>query len=224
MKTCVILPAFNEAENISNIIRKIKKINMDVIVIDDGSDDSTLSIAEQEKVFVMHHPKRCGKGASLKDGFDHAKRKGYDIIITMDADGQHDPSEIPVFIKKAKETGACIIVGDRLANSSGMPLIRVLTNKFMSMIISAICHQRIPDTQCGFRLFRRDAINSVEIEAHKFEIESELLVKLSRRGYRIESLPIKSIYAGETSQINPIIDTFRFIRFIAKILTTRHCE
>lgn len=221
MKTCVILPAFNEAENIANIIRKIKKIDIDVIVVDDGSKDSTSSIAEKEKAYLIRHPRRRGKGTSLKDGFDYARRRGYDIIITMDADGQHGPSEIPLFIKKAKETEASVVVGDRLTDPADMPPIRVLTNRFMSKIISAICHQRIPDTQCGFRLFHRDAINSIEIEARKFEIESELLVKLSRKGYRIESLPIKSIYAGETSQINPIIDAFRFIRFIIRILTTR---
>lgn len=218
MRACVILPAFNEADNISKVIREIKKAEIEVIVIDDGSNDSTSSIAEKEKTHLIRHPIRRGKGASLKDGFDYARSNGYDMIITMDADGQHDPSEIPLFIKKAKETGARVIVGNRLADPAGMPLTRIFTNWFMSKIISAICRQVIPDTQCGYRLFYREAIDSIDIEARKFEIESELLVKLARKGYRIESLPIKSIYAGGTSQINPLIDTFRFIRFIVKIL------
>lgn len=224
MRVCVVLPAFNEAENISEVIRKIKELGIDVIVIDDGSTDSTSSIAEKEGSYLIRHPKRRGKGASLKDGFDYVKRRDYDIIITMDADGQHDPSEIPLFIERAEKTGAGVVVGNRLSNPSGMPLIRIFTNWFMSKVISAICHQALPDTQCGYRLFRREAIDSIEIEARKFEIESELLVKLSWKGCRMESLPIKSIYAGETSQINPIIDTFRFIRFILKILASRHCE
>ena len=218
MKACVILPAFNEAGNISEVIRKIKKIGIDLIVVDDGSEDSTSSIVEKEGSCLIRHPKRRGKGASLKDGFDHARRSGYDIIIAMDADGQHDPSEIPLFINKAKESGASVVVGNRLANPSGMSLIRILTNRSMSRIISAICRQIIPDTQCGYRLFTIEAINSVEIEARRFEIESELLVKLSRKGFRIESVPIRSIYAGEASQINPITDSFRFICFIIKML------
>ncbi|NQT89835.1 MAG: glycosyltransferase family 2 protein [Candidatus Omnitrophica bacterium] len=218
MKTCVILPAYNEAENISKVIKDIKALGIDTIVVDDGSGDSTRSIAEKEATYILSNPKRRGKGAALKDGFDYAKANGYDIMITIDADGQHDPSEIPLFLKKFQEAGPCVVIGNRLSRPSGMPPVRIYTNRFMSRIISALCRQPIPDTQCGYRLFPKEAIASIDIEARKFEIDSELLVKLSRKGYRIESLPIRSIYGGETSQINPITDAIRFIRFLLRVL------
>jgi len=99
----------------------------------------------------------------------------------------------------------------------GMPFVRVLTNKFMSSVISLICCQHIPDSQCGYRLFTREVIANVNIKSQKFEIESEILIKLSNKGFRIESVPIKTIYANEKSKIRPIRDTIRFIRLIIKV-------
>jgi len=218
MKTAVLLPAFNESSTISVLTRKIKSGGLDVVVIDDGSEDGTGNLAEKEGATVIRHPKRRGKGLSLKDGFEYASKNGYEHVITMDADGQHDPEEIQGLMDKARETKASVVVGNRLANPADMPWVRLFTNRFMSGVVSAICHQKIPDTQCGYRLFEIDALNSIVIEARKFEIESELLVKLAKKGYKIESVPIRSIYAGETSQINPLTDTFRFIRFLVRIL------
>lgn len=218
MKICAILPAFNEAEYISGIISKIKSFSVDVIVVDDGSQDETASLAKRQGAFLIQYKTRRGKGSSLKDGFDYARKNNYDIVITMDADGQHDPEEIPLFLKKAEDLSPCIVVGNRMANPTGMPAIRIFTNRLMSAVISAICQQKIPDTQCGYRLFPKDVLSSIDIEARRFEIESELLIKLSKKGYKIESVPIKSIYAGETSRINPIFDTFRFIGFLIKML------
>ena len=218
MKTCAILPAYNEADSIAKVISDIKKLNIDVVVCDDGSDDETSLIAEREGAYVIRHQTRRGKGASLKDGFYNAIAKGYDNMITLDADGQHEPSYIPKFIEKARETGASVVVGNRMDNPAGMPRIRIFTNWLMSLIISAICRQRVPDTQCGYRLFKSQAINSIKIRARKFEIDSELLIKLARKGYRIISIPVSSIYGGETSQIKPLSDTFRFLRFLTKIL------
>lgn len=221
MKTCVILPAYNEAANISKVIRGIKSLNIDVIVIDDGSKDQTSQIAERENVYLIRHNRRRGKGSTLKDGFDYAIRQRYDIIIIMDADGQHEPSDIPRFIDKAKEAGVSVVIGNRMSNPTDMPPNRIFTNRFMSSIIAAICHQTIPDTQCGYRLFTREALESIDIRGRKFEIDSELLIKLARKGYKIESLPIRSIYAGEKSQIRPIWDSIRFIRLMIKILLHR---
>lgn len=224
MKACAIIPAFNEAENISKVIGGILVHGIDAVVVDDGSLDETFLLAERNKAHVIRHAKRRGKGLSLKSGFDYALKNGYDIIISMDADGQHDPGDIPLFLKKLKEEGPCIVIGNRMGNPKGMPFVRVATNRFMSSVISAICSQNIPDTQCGYRLFTGDAVSKVDIEAHKFEVESELLVKLARNGFEIKSVPIKSIYGREKSKIRPVRDTLRFICFIIGILTEKRTK
>jgi glycosyltransferase involved in cell wall biosynthesis len=221
MKICAVIPALNEAVYISDIIKDIKAIGIDAVVIDDGSKDATSSIAGKAGAYLIRHPVRLGKGASIKDGLNYAIIKGYDIVITMDADGQHQASDIPRFLDMAKSNSVHAIVGNRMSNPKNMPPIRILTNRLMSFIISAICRQNIPDTQCGFRLFKREAIVGLDINSRKFEIESELLIKLSRRGCRIRSLPIMSIYGDETSQIRPFRDTMRFIRFLIRILLNR---
>ena len=217
MTPCVVLPAYNEAENIKSVIRAIKALKLDVLVVDDGSEDETYLVAAKEQAYLIRHPRRVGKGASLKDGIDYAIRNGYNTIITMDADGQHDASDIPAFLNRVNETGSSVVVGNRMDNPIGMPLIRILTNKFMSFIISGICKQKIPDTQCGYRLFKKEALEELQIEAQKFEVDSEVLIKVAQRGQKIESVPIRSIYADEVSKIRPIRDSFRFILFLFKI-------
>ena len=218
MNACAVIPAFNEAESISKVISGVKLYGIDVIVVDDGSLDETSLIAEKSGAHVIHHSKRCGKGLSLRIGFNQALKRGYDIIISMDGDGQHDPTDIPRFLDMVRDKKVSVVLGNRMDNPEDMPLIRIATNKFMSSVISAICHQKIPDTQCGYRLFTREAISGVDIKANKFEIESEFLVKLARNGFKIESVSIKSIYGQEKSKIRPIRDTFRFIRFLTRIL------
>ena len=136
----------------------------------------------------------------------------------MDGDGQHLPEEIPNFIRIAEHSNGSIFVGNRMSKTRNMPLLRILTNKFMSWLISQVARQKIYDTQCGFRLIKSDVLRKVSLKTSKFEIESELLIEASRLGFKIESVPIKSVYAGEKSQINPFLDTIRFIKFILKEL------
>ncbi|HTZ11443.1 MAG TPA: hypothetical protein VMD04_03600, partial [Candidatus Margulisiibacteriota bacterium] len=111
-----------------------------------------------------------------------------------------------------------IFIGNRMLKTKKMPLIRVLTNKFMSWLISRITHQDIPDTQCGFRLIRTDALRKLKLQAGKYETEAELLIRAARCGMKIESVRIETVYSGQKSRINPFIDTLRFIRFIVKEL------
>jgi len=222
MKVCAVIPAFNESKAIYDIIRHVKAKEIYPIVVDDGSEDNTADIAKQADAYVIKHKERSGKGVALKSGFDHAVSSGYDLIFAMDADGQHEPSDMPKFLTKMKESNASVIVGNRMSNPTGMPLIRILTNRFMSFIISALCKQDIPDSQCGFRLYTREAIDSITIKTPKFEIESEVLVKLARGGFKIRSVPVRSIYGQEKSKIRPIRDTLRFFGFLFKTLFSKN--
>ncbi len=216
MRGCVIIPAYNEEMRIGHIVREIKAKDLDCLVIDDGSSDKTRKIAQQEGASVIAHPFNLGKGISLRDGFRRIMDAGYDFIITMDGDGQHHPDEISNFIKAAEENDAAIILGNRMHNPKDMPLRRRLTNWFMSALISGIARQDIPDSQCGFRLMRVGVLNTIPLTTDKYEIESEVLIEASRAGFKIISIPVKSIYRGQKSQIRPVVDTVRFMSFIVK--------
>jgi len=212
----VVIPAYNESGHIAGLIQDIKRYRLDILVIDDGSYDNTFGVAKDCQVKAMLNLSNQGKGASLIKGFKYALENNFDAVITMDADGQHLPEDLPLFIKAAETLNADIVIGNRMLNTAKMPILRVATNKFMSWLISLISKQDIPDTQCGFRLIRSEVLKSLELKTSKFETESEILIKASRRGFRIKSLPIKSVYGKERSQINPFLDTFRFIRLIIK--------
>jgi glycosyltransferase involved in cell wall biosynthesis len=214
LRGCVIIPAYNEEMRIGHIVREIKAKGLDCLVIDDGSSDKTRKISEREGASVISHPINLGKGTSLRDGFRLITDGGYDFIITMDGDGQHHPDEIGNFIKAAEENDAAIILGNRMRDPKDMPLRRRLTNWFMSALISGIARQDIPDSQCGFRLMRAGVLNTIPLTTDKYEIESEVLIEASRAGFKIISIPIKSIYRGQKSRIRPFIDTIRFISFI----------
>lgn len=221
MNICVIIPALNEEKRISSLVKEVKSYGLFVLVIDDGSIDSTKQLAQESGAAVMRNSPNIGKGASLVIGFNYALTNNFDAVITMDGDGQHLPAEIPTFIKAA-ESDADIYVGNRLSCRTNMPLVRLLTNKFMSWLISLLAKQQIPDTQCGYRLIKKNVLETVKFDTLRYETESEILIKAARLGYKIQSIPIKTIYSGEKSRINPFIDTLRFIKFISRQWNTRH--
>lgn len=218
MKICVVIPTYNEAKAIAGVIREIRQHALDVVVIDDGSWDNTSEIARETGAIVLRNENNEGKGASLVKGFHHALNSGFDAVITMDGDGQHLPEEIPYFIRLATYSNSGIFIGNRMFKIKSMPISRVITNKFMSWLISSLAGQNIPDTQCGFRLIKRGTLEKIKLKTSKYETESEIIIQASRLGFKIESVPIKTIYNGEKSQINPVTDTLRFIKFILREL------
>ncbi|MFA5063220.1 MAG: glycosyltransferase family 2 protein [Candidatus Omnitrophota bacterium] len=216
MKICVIIPTYNESKEIARLIKEIKEKNPDVLVVDDGSADSTAELAQAAGATVLRNSVNQGKGACLKKGFRYVIENGFDAALVMDGDGQHLPEDLPGFINLAVTSEAGIVVGNRMSYTKNMPFIRIITNRFMSWMISLLCKQKIPDTQCGYRLIKRRALEKIELKTSNFEIETEILLNASRAGFKIASVPIKTVYRGEKSQINPIVDTFRFIKFIIK--------
>jgi len=217
MKTCVIIPAFNEEETIGTVVKSVKAYVPDVLVINDGSTDKTEEQAKQNGAEVLTHKTNTGKGKALRDGFGCVLKKGFDAVITMDADGQHAPKDIPNLIKAGESSDAGIVVGNRMGKPQGMPFLRIATNKFMSFLISRSCRQKIADTQCGYRLIKCSVLRAIAIQSANYEIESEVLIKASQQGYKIKSVPIKSVYAGQKSLINPFTDTIRFFKMLFKV-------
>jgi glycosyltransferase involved in cell wall biosynthesis len=215
MKVWALIPAYNEAKSIQPLIAELQHQGLSVLVIDDGSSDGTYRIASQTADKVIRNAGNMGKGRSLKEGIKYLlAHEQADYFLIMDGDGQHSPQDIEKFLEAAAR-GASFVVGNRMANPSGMPPVRVITNRFMSWLISRISAQYVPDTQCGFRLIKREVLEAVHIQTSKFEVESEILLQAARNQVKIESVPIRSIYSKETkSKINPVIDTIRFIRFL----------
>jgi len=216
MRTCVIIPTYNESKAIAELIKQIKDLNLEVIIIDDGSNDQTVKIAQASGSKVLLNETNIGKGAALIKGYNFAIAQGFDAIISMDGDGQHSSGDIKTFIQKAQNPGVCVIIGNRMMMTKKMPLLRIITNNFMSWLLSLIIKQKIPDTQCGFRLVKKEALLAMNLSTTKYETESEILIKAGRLGYKIESVPVKTIYCGQKSKINPFIDTLRFLRLLTR--------
>lgn len=216
MKTCVIIPTYNEEKQIGRLVQQIRQQNLELVVVDDGSSDKTSEVAAANGAVLIKNESNQGKGASLIKGFKYALDHGYDAVITMDGDGQHLPEDIPYFVRLATYSDSGILIGNRMQKVSNMPWMRILTNKFMSWILSCLAGQMIPDTQCGFRLIKKELLWKMNLRTCRYETESEILVESARMGFKIESVPIKSIYSEEKSGINPFVDTLRFIRFILR--------
>lgn len=217
MKVCALIPCFNEVSNISGVVKGVLLYLRDVIVVDDGSNDGTNESARASGAIVLKHLNNKGKGESLKTGFNYIEYEGkWDALIILDGDGQHDWNEIPEFIKAAEKGNGSIVVGDRIGGRrpENMPLIRWLTNKGTSYITSKIIHQYVPDTQCGYKLIKTAVLKDLKLQTSRYDVESEILIQSSRKGHKIVSVPVKSIYRDEVSHINPFRDTIRFIKLI----------
>ena len=215
---CVVLPAFNEGNHIGEVIREILKQPVEVLVVDDGSGDDTVLIARAAGATVVEHSLNAGKGAALETGFNHAMQHGYDALITMDADGQHDPQDIARFIDAFERTGISVLIGNRMSDTRSMPVIRKMTNRFMSWLLGRHMRQYIPDTQNGFRLYQSDILPMVRSKAKGFAAESEVLLKLDAIGIRMDSIPVATVYGTEHSKIRPIKDSVRFFKMLLKYL------
>ena len=222
MKIIVVIPAHNEAKNIGPLVAAIRALDYDCLVIDDGSLDATYSVAIAAGASVLKTERQSGKGNALKIGFEYALKNSYEALIAMDGDGQHSPADIAAFVECYKTKGADIICGNRMPNPRGMPFVRLLTNNFMSWLISLICRQHIPDTQCGFRLIKTQVLQALTLECSDFEIETEVLVKARKKGFNVASVDIQSIYNGEVSKIKPVRDSFRFLAYLFRELLKKN--
>jgi len=215
-KVAALIPAYREAEHIADVVRRVRAQLPTVLVIDDGSPDETAECARKAGAEVIVHSQNAGKGAAIKTGFKVLMERGFDYVLVLDGDGQHLPEEIGHFLSSAAANRCGLIVGNRMHKTDGMPLVRLLTNRFMSRVISALCKQPIPDTQCGFRMIHREVIPSLFCESSAYDYETEMLLIAAREGHRIASVPISTIYGSETSKIHPLRDGLRFIKLMSR--------
>ena len=216
-RIAAVIPAYQEEKYVSEVARRARAQLQNVLVVDDGSTDATSDRARSAGVDVVVHPQNRGKGESIKTGLHYWLQRGSEYVVLLDADGQHLPEEISRFVEAAaSDNQAKIFVGSRMNDTSTMPFVRRIVNRYMSGKISRACGQQIPDTQCGFRMLHRDIIPEVLRGASRFEYETEMLIIASRKGHRVASVPITTVYSDEVSSINPVRDTLRFFKLMRR--------
>ncbi len=212
-----VIPAYNEEKHIADVVRRMRQKLDDVLVVDDGSVDKTADHARDAGAEVTVHEQNRGKGETIKTGLRHWLDRQFDFVIILDADGQHRPEEIDRFVTAALSADEPkLILGNRMNDVSSMPRLRQIVNRWMSKRISALCGQEIPDTQCGFRMLHRQLIPELLGGAARFDYETEMLIVASRKGFRITSVPITTVYCDEVSSIHPVRDTLRFFKLMRR--------
>jgi len=216
VKYLIIVPAYNAGKYLPELILRIKQAApaSDILIINDGSLDNTFEIINNLKLPHIDNPNNRGKGCALKGGFEYGIDNNYDYIITIDADLQHRPEDIPRFIEKAGT--ASIVIGTREISSRTMSLARYISNTMTSAIVSRFCGQRIRDSQSGFKMYSTELIKKMDIGSEKFDFETELLIQAGREKAKIAEIPIMTIHSGSSSNINHLADTWRFIKLVWK--------
>jgi glycosyltransferase involved in cell wall biosynthesis len=192
------------------------------IVVDDGSTDETAVLAKRAGAELIIHASNRGKGAAVRSALACLRGTPFSYAVLLDADGQHDPAEIPRFCEAARRHDADMVLGTRMHAPAGMPWLRRITNRTMSRIISGLCGVPLTDTQCGYRLLSRRAVERMRLTTSNFEVESEMLLDATRQGLTITEVPVRSIYGDDhTSHIRPVRDTIRFLRLVSKLMAVR---
>jgi glycosyltransferase involved in cell wall biosynthesis len=207
-----LIPAYNEAKHISTVIDGASAY-LPVLVVDDGSSDNTGQVAAESGAAVLHQSPNRGKGVALRAGFQRALEGGYQAVLTMDADGQHDPAEIPTFLDSYGRNAADLIIGQR--DFSQIPLIRRFANTLGRLSFSWAVGQPVPDNQSGYRLISRRMMEAMlgSFETG-FEFEVEMIVVCIQSGYILDWVPIQTIYTGEGSHIHPLKHVIEFTRLV----------
>jgi glycosyltransferase involved in cell wall biosynthesis len=226
-QTAAVIPAYQDEKHIGDIVRRVRRQLDHVLVVDDGSTDQTAQRAREAGAEVIVHNQNRGKGEAIKTGLGHwlaaatPSSSGLDRevawAILLDSDGQHLPEEIDRFLAAAAAaTSPSFFLGNRMNNVSAMPFIRRIVNRYMSGSISRLCGQEIPDTQCGYRMLDRQLTPELLGGGDRFEYETEVLIIASRKGYRIESVPITTVYSDQVSKIRPLRDALRFLKLMRR--------
>lgn len=211
MKVVALIPAYNAGETVGQVAAGAMKYVPDVVVVDDGSTDGTAHASREAGANVLSHPANRGKGEALKTGFAYALLNGYDAVLTIDADTQHDPDEIPKLLAEFSK-GADIVIGARLRDRAKVPKARYYTNMVGVICISWRAEQYIEDTQSGFRVYRSSVLDGLPLTTSRFDTESEILIRAGRRGAKIVCVPVRTIYSEDIvsrSHFRPVYDTYR---------------
>lgn len=198
MKIVAVIPAYNEASRIANVVHQARPYADSVVVINDGSTDSTEAAAKTAGALVVSHAENCGAGAATMTGIDAARAMGADVLITLDADGQHDPRDIPALLKPVTDNLADIVFANRFGQRNRIPFIRRLFNGIGNFVTFAATGRWVRDSQCGFKVFGPRALADIELRMSGFEFCTEVVRESVQHRWRIAEVPIKVIYSEYT--------------------------
>jgi glycosyltransferase involved in cell wall biosynthesis len=213
-KHLLVIPAFNEEPTIRGLIHSARRHVPDVMVVDDGSEDTTVLAAALSGAMVHRLPRNMGKGEALKTGFSYAIDQNYDWVFTLDGDGQHDPKDLQRFFPLLESYD--LILGSRMSDASRIPFRRRWANWFLSLIVSILSFRRIEDSQTGFRAYRTRMLREVRLDSSHYEMETEVVIKAARKRFRIGHCRIQAVYAGEISRVDNIRDGGRLALVLLK--------
>jgi glycosyltransferase involved in cell wall biosynthesis len=209
-RCAAVIPCLNESDNIAALVVALRHKLPLVLVVDDGSTDDTAALARGAGAVVVSHERNLGKGAALRTGLAQAVKRGFDWAVTLDGDGQHAPEDFRVFLRCAEQTGAGLVVGNRMHNPRAIPWLRRQVNRWMSRQLSRRAGRPLPDTQCGFRLIHLESWAGLTLNTEHFEIESEMLMSFLAAGHQVAFVPIQVIGSGPNSHIRPVADSARW--------------
>jgi glycosyltransferase involved in cell wall biosynthesis len=219
LSTSVLIPAFNAGTFLEELVSRIRRSigDIQIVIVDDGSRDNTTEIARLVGATVLRHDKNCGKGAALQTGFDFLKKQtDVEFILTLDADLQHQPEDVQKFFSTQQQTGADIVIGWRERAGTKMPVHRMISNTLTSALVSMKTGMKIKDSQSGFRLIRKRVLENIQLESRGYEAETELLIKAARLKFKIEFVPVHTVYGSEKSYMTHWATTINFIKVLLR--------
>jgi glycosyltransferase involved in cell wall biosynthesis len=219
----VVIPAYNEASTIADLVLQASQFTDLLIVVDDGSKDNTVQVLEKLPVTVLSNPENMGKGNSILRGAEFAIEQGAELVITLDGDGQHQPKDIPLLLDKAASNPNTIIIAARLRDRHAAPPMRRFANGFADFWISWAAGQRIKDSQSGFRLYPAAIFQRCYTESGNFVFESEILIDAAHEGIFSMSIAIDTVYHqnARASHYRPAADTWAIVVMVAGKLINR---
>jgi len=201
---CIIIPTYNNEKTLAAVIDAVLKYVDEVIVVNDGSTDTTNEILYlyKEKIKIISYAINRGKGFALKCGFDYAQQRGYRYALTLDSDGQHFAEDILLFVDAAEKYPDALIVGNRNLTQDNMPKKNTFANKFSNFWFTVQTGQKLPDTQTGYRLYPIKKMGCLRAFTSRYEAELEMLVRCAWRGIKVVSIPIRVYYAPEEERVS----------------------
>lgn len=212
-----IIPAYNEAPRIAAVVRGLLELGLPVLVVDDGSQDQTAQVASASGATVLRR-NNGGKGTAIITGCRWATDRGYQRVLLIDGDGQHDPREAPALIAAAR-AGADLVIGRRCVNIGRQPLYRRGFNRLSSLLVTLAAGHRVLDSQSGFRVFDPRLLLALPLSGRRYDLETEVCILAARAGRRLVEVPISVIYNDKVSGVHPLYDTLRFFRAVGMSIT-----
>ena len=205
---CAVIPTYNNAGTVADVVRGVLRQGLPVFVVDDGSDDGTAEKLEGLDIQVLRHPRNLGKGRALRTGLEAARKAGFRFALTIDADGQHDPADIPALVAAAGER--TLVVGSRNIAAEGMSSGSTFANRFSNFWFTVQTGRKLPDTQTGFRVYPLEDLPSLRLLTARYEAELTLLVFSAWKNLRLVPVPVRVYYPEDrVSHFRPFADFFR---------------